>query len=42
MAVPRGHEYLAAPVSLLKDIKQHNWEEGEVDMDLPELGQGLF
>jgi hypothetical protein len=40
--VPQGHEYLAAPVSLLKDIKQHRWEEGDVDLDSPEMAQGLF
>ena len=40
--VPRGHEYLAAPISLLKGIKQHSREEGEVDVGSPEIAEGLL
>lgn len=40
--VPRGHGYLAAPISLLKEIKQHSREEGEIDADSPEIAQGLL
>jgi hypothetical protein len=28
---PQGQEYLVAPVSILKDIKQNSIKEGEVD-----------
>lgn len=40
--VPRGHEYLAVPVSLLKEIKHRSWEEGEVDADSPEIAEGFL
>jgi hypothetical protein len=40
--VPRGHEYLAAPISLLKRIKQYSREEGEVDAGSPEIAEGLL
>ena len=40
--VPRGHEYLAAPISLLREIKLHSWMEGEVDKDSSEIVEGLL
>jgi hypothetical protein len=40
--VPRGHDYLVAPVSLLKEIKQRSWEEGDVDLRSPEIAKGVF
>ena len=40
-SVPRGQEYLVAPVSLLKEIKQNSVEEGEVDEDSHELVEGV-
>ncbi|KAF2015665.1 hypothetical protein BU24DRAFT_491882 [Aaosphaeria arxii CBS 175.79] len=40
--VPPGHEFLTIPVSLLRDIKQRLWEDGEVDASSSELAQGLF
>lgn len=40
--VPRGHEYLALPVSLLDDIKTQSWREGVVDRESPEIAPGQF
>lgn len=39
--VPQGHEYLAVPISLLKEIKQNSWKRGEVDLGSPEIAKGL-
>ena len=40
--VPQGHEYLAAPTSLLKEIKLHSWKKGKVDKDSEEIAEGLL
>ena len=40
--VPPGHEYLAAPISLLKEIKLNNWKKGKVDKDSSEIAEGLL
>jgi hypothetical protein len=40
--VPKGHEFLAAPVSLLRDIQQRSREEGEVKKNSPEIAEGLL
>jgi hypothetical protein len=40
--VPQGHEYLAAPISLLKEIKLHSWKKGKVDKDSEEIAEGLL
>ncbi|EXJ76154.1 uncharacterized protein A1O5_00662 [Cladophialophora psammophila CBS 110553] len=40
--VPQGHEYLAVPISLLKEIKQRSWEDGEIDASSPEIAKGLI
>jgi hypothetical protein len=42
MAAPRGHDYLAVPMSLLKEIRQHSWKAGEIDENLPEIAEGIF
>jgi hypothetical protein len=41
-AVPQGHDYLAIPISLLKDIKQHSWEEGEIEKESTQIAKGIF
>ncbi|KAH8802569.1 hypothetical protein F5884DRAFT_887230 [Xylogone sp. PMI_703] len=40
--VPQGHEYLAAPISLLKEIKEYSWKKGKVDKDSSEIAEGLL
>ncbi|RYP76199.1 hypothetical protein DL769_003670 [Monosporascus sp. CRB-8-3] len=40
--VPRGHEYLAAPISLLKEIKQHSWRQGQIESNSPEIVKGFL
>ncbi|KAF2235938.1 hypothetical protein EV356DRAFT_90085 [Viridothelium virens] len=40
--VPRGQGYLAAPVSLLKEIKERSWREDEVEMDSAEIAKGIL
>ncbi|KAF2795240.1 hypothetical protein K505DRAFT_416596 [Melanomma pulvis-pyrius CBS 109.77] len=40
--VPEGHEFLAAPLSLPRDIRQRSREEGEIDPDSAELAEGLL
>ncbi|KAF2441714.1 hypothetical protein P171DRAFT_488158 [Karstenula rhodostoma CBS 690.94] len=40
--VPAGHEYLAVPLSLLKQIKEHGWREGEVDAGTSEIAYGIW
>ncbi|KAL3468786.1 hypothetical protein BJX99DRAFT_242696 [Aspergillus californicus] len=39
--VPMGQEYLAAPVSLLWEIKYRSWCDGEVDADSPEIARRI-
>ncbi|OAL51735.1 hypothetical protein IQ07DRAFT_390101 [Pyrenochaeta sp. DS3sAY3a] len=41
VTLPRGQEYIAVPVSLLKEIKQNSIEEGEVDECSDELAEGI-
>jgi hypothetical protein len=40
--VPPGHEFLAAPISLLKEIKLRNWRKGKVAKVSSEITEGLF
>tara|TARA_R110002003_G_scaffold27_29_gene1538 strand:- start:4470 stop:5780 length:1311 start_codon:yes stop_codon:yes gene_type:complete len=40
-SAPRGQEYLVAPVSFLKEIKQNSIEEGDVDESTDELVEGI-
>ncbi|RYP71784.1 hypothetical protein DL771_004596 [Monosporascus sp. 5C6A] len=40
--VPRGHEYLAAPISLLQEIKQHSWRQGQIESNSPEIVKGFL
>ncbi|KAF2689770.1 hypothetical protein K458DRAFT_384408 [Lentithecium fluviatile CBS 122367] len=41
-AAPKGCEYLVAPMSLLIEIKEQNWKDGEVDQYSSELAHGHF
>ena len=40
--VPRGHEYLVVPISLLKEIRLNSWREGKVSEDSTELAKHLL
>ena len=40
--VPQGYEYLAAPISLLKEIKLNSWKKGKVSKDSSEIAEGLL
>ena len=40
-ALPRGHDFLAVPISVLKDIRRHSWEEGEIDPKSQEIVEGF-
>jgi hypothetical protein len=39
--VPRCHEFLTVPTSILKDIKERSWKHGDVDLDSTEIVSGL-
>jgi hypothetical protein len=39
---PRGYEHLVAPISLLREIKERSWMDGDVDRQSYELAQGRF
>ena len=40
--VPRGHEFLSVPISLLSRIKEHGWREGEVDAESSNIASGIW
>lgn len=40
--VPQGHEYLAAPISLLEEIKRHIWKRCKINVDPPEIAEILL
>jgi hypothetical protein len=40
--VPRGHEFLAAPISLLKELKGRSWQDGKVAFDSLEIAKHVL
>ena len=40
--VPPGHDFLAVPIALLKDIREQSRRRGEVNEDPQEIAEGLY
>lgn len=40
--VPVDHEYLTAPISLLKELNEHMWEDGKISPESPEIAKHVL